>query len=92
MSIYINDIPYLITQNKKISLPRYDNNKKMGFGSLVFLFTNNTGESIQMINNKETCTHDGRYPYYYYNRRYGINFKDYLLKDILEKLMGEDII
>lgn len=84
MSIYINDIPYLITQNKKISLPRYDNNKKMGFGSLVFLFTNNTGESIQMINNKETCTHDGRYPYYYYNRRYvgKINGRRYNIKDL----------
>ena len=84
MSIYINDIPYLITQNKKISLPRYDNNKKMGFGSLVFLFTNNTGESIQMINNKETCTHDGRYPYYYYNRRYvgKINGRRYNINDL----------
>ena len=74
----------MVTQNKKVSLPRYDNNKRVGFGSLVFLFTNNTIESIEMINNRENCTHDGKYPFYYYNRRYigKINGRRYNIKDL----------
>lgn len=84
VAVYTNDIPYMVTQNKKVSLPRYDNNKKLGFGSLVFLFTNSTSESIGMINNKENCTHDGKYPYYYYNKRYigKINGRRYNIKDL----------
>lgn len=70
MAIYTSDIPYMITQNRKVALPRSDSNiNKSGFGSLVFLFSNSVTDSIKMIRNNN-CYNDNKYKWYQYDNRY----------------------
>lgn len=72
MAIYANSIPYLVTQNKRVALPKVGNgiSDKIGYDNLVFLFTKNVDQSISIINNTENFYHDGRYYYYFYNQNY----------------------
>lgn len=65
-SVYPSDIPYLKTMTRKILLPKGTNGK----GSLCFLYTNNTNESIDVINNKNNFFHNNKYFYYFYNPIY----------------------
>lgn len=70
MAIYADSLPYLRAQNKRVALPRNSAEGKSGFDNLVFLFSDNVGHSIKMMNNPPTCYPDGKYKYYYYNLLY----------------------
>ena len=87
MPIYVDSIPYMIARQKRVALPRTDDTNKLGFGNLVFLFTNNIGESIRIINNTDNLYHDGKYYYYYYNLQYSgtIAGRRYYIKDLQER-------
>lgn len=88
MAIYSNAIKHLITQTKRVALPRNDSiENKIGFGSLVFLFTDNIGDSIRMINNNDQCYHDNKYRYFFYNLHYRgtIAGRRYNIKDFDER-------
>jgi hypothetical protein len=86
MAIYIQAIPYLVAQPKKVALPRTDveHNNRIGYGNLVFPFTQTPKDTFRIINNKENCYHDGRYHYYYYNLIYRgtISGRRYNIRDI----------
>ena len=83
MPIYVNDLPYMSTQYKRVALPRIGQGSKNGYGSLVFLFTQNLTQSIENINSKN-CYHDGKYRDYYYNGKYtgSIAGRRYNINDI----------
>ena len=73
MAILVDTLPYLLTQQKRVALPRNDttsNRSKLGYGNLVFMFTNSVDESIDIINNKNNLYNDNKYYYYYYNLHY----------------------
>ena len=85
MAIFTTDIPYCKTQPKRVFLPMKDPiNNKVGFGSLVFLFTKNLTESIGIINNTDNCVHNNKYYWYYYPKKYmgKINGRRYNVKDL----------
>lgn len=88
MAIYLESVPYNQTVNKRIALPK-DNpiDKKMGYGNLVFLFTDSPDKSIRLINNKTNCYHDNKYHYFYYNLLYRgmLGTKRYNIKDVKER-------
>lgn len=71
MAIYTVDIPYMITQNRRVALPRTSPVlNKNGFGSLVFLLSNNVTDSISMIKNTDNCYSDNKYKWYQYDNKY----------------------
>ena len=97
LPIYIDSIPYLKTQYKKVALPKSGTmvsstgkvsgeNKNM-YGNLVFLFTDNIDKSIKMVNNNINCYHDNKYRYFYYNLLYRgmIGAKRYNIRDAEER-------
>ena len=94
MAIYIDNIPYLVTQLKTVSLPKVGSDNKQGFGNLVFPFTTKVGDTIRIINNRENLLHDNSYKVYYYNLLYKgtIAGRRYNIKDVKErKLIYERI-
>lgn len=70
MAIYLGSLPYLLTQNKKVALPKNATNDKLGYGCLAFLFVDNHSQAIKIMNNTDNCYHDNKYHYYYYNLLY----------------------
>ena len=67
-AVYPENIPYIKLMNKKVTLPR--GNTKPGRGNLCFLYTNNTNESIEIINNTTNFNHNNKYFYYYFQPIY----------------------
>ena len=94
MAIYLDKIPYLLVQNKRVALPRMSATNKNGFDNLVFLFTKDLTHSIEIINNTENCYHDGKYYYYYYNLLYTgtIAGRRYNIKDVKERKRVYNVI
>lgn len=81
---YPQSIKYLKTMNRVITLPI---GKPAGFGNLCFLYTNNTKESIELMNNKVNFLNGNRYYYYFYNVYYKgkLNNKNYTIKQVEER-------
>jgi hypothetical protein len=67
-AVYPEDIPYIKLVNKKITLPRGDT--RLGRGNICFLYTKNTNESIEIINNNNNFNHNRKYFYYYFRPVY----------------------
>ena len=75
MAIYVDVLPHLKAINKKVALPREGRStdtdtSHLGFGSLVFLFSNTIEESVRTMTNSQTLIRDGKYNRYYYNLLY----------------------
>lgn len=71
MAIYANDIPYLVTQIKRVALPKSKEvGAKIGYDNLAFLFSDSIPHSIHMMNNIENMYNDNKYKRYYYNLQY----------------------
>lgn len=64
---YPEAIPYLRMMKRKLTLPK---GTPLGRGNLCFLYTNNTKESISLINNKTNFLSGNSYYFYYYNPIY----------------------
>lgn len=65
--LYPDDIEYLKTYNRRITLPK---GEPIGRGNLIFLLSWDLDESIKMINSKDNFMHGNRYFYYYFTYRY----------------------
>ena len=61
--IFPENIPYLVTVNKQITLPR---GERLGKGNIAFLYTNSITESIRIINQDDNFVSGGKYYYYYH--------------------------
>ena len=83
--IYPNDIEYMKTLRKEISLPV---GNPIGRGCLVFLYSNSLDTSIEMMNVKKTFMNRGRYNLYFLNGRYlgKIGNKQYKYQNLKERL------
>lgn len=83
--LYPEDIPYLKTVTKQVSLPM---GKPVGTGNLVFVYTKNISDSIKVINEEKTFSHRKRYYYYFLPGRYqGVIYgKRFIKKDLKKRL------
>ena len=82
---YPEDLPYLTVMNKKVNLPK---GEPVGYGNLIYLFSNSIHDSIRLINNSTNLENTtNAYKYYYYNLTYSgkIYNKRYLCKDTNER-------
>ena len=59
---YPEELPYLKSTNKIVYLP---NGKPSGKGNLVFLFSKDINQSINMIDHPLNLKNNNRYKYYY---------------------------
>ncbi len=66
-AVYPDTLPYMETKIRRITLPK---GKPDGYGNLCFLYTNNTNESIQIMNNKINFVNANKYFFYFYNMIY----------------------
>ena len=66
-AVYPDALPYMETRISRVTLPK---GKPDGYGNLCFLYTNNTNESIQIMNNKINFVNANKYFFYFYNMIY----------------------
>lgn len=83
--IYPKDIPYMKTLRKEIALPV---GTPLGKGNLIFLFSLNLSDSIEMINVDHTFMNKRKYYLYFLNAVYRgkIGSKQYRYKNLAERL------
>ena len=87
MAIYVNTIPYMVTQYRKVALPKNDPaGNRMGYNNLAFIFSENIDNSIRMMNAKDTVYRDTPYSYYYNQVYRGvIGARRYNIKEITNR-------
>ena len=78
---YPEELPYLKTTNKIVYLPV---GKPSGKGNLIFLFSKDINQSINMIDHSVNLKNNNRYKYYYYEFKYTgkVNNKRFMIKDV----------
>ena len=83
-AVYPENVPYLKTISKKITLPRGMNGNK---GNLCFLYTNNTSESIKLMTNTSNFVNANKYFYYYYSPMYSgkLYGKTFRIRELTER-------
>lgn len=83
MPIYVDTLPYLKTLPKSVALPKGSPQKH---GNIVFLYSNNYNESLEIINNP-TVFHDNKYTFYFYDALYKgvLNYRSYNIVDTKER-------
>ena len=95
MAIIADTLPLLRTQIKRVALPRNSAESKMGFGNLVFLYTDDYKKSIHLVKETDNCYSDNKYKYFYYNLYYkgSINGRRYNIKRVdVRKKIYEDVL
>lgn len=65
--IYPEKVPYLTLFTQRVMLPL---GKPIGYGNMIYLFTNSIADSIRVINNRDTLFHTNAYKYYFYTMKY----------------------
>lgn len=65
--LYVNDIPYLRTVSRTVAL---NPGSPLGKGNIVFLFTENVRQSIDIMMQRDNVMSRGRMYYYFYQPKY----------------------